>query len=394
MTSPVVKLDELVTILSGFAFDSKFFNEEKGMALIRIRDVVPGVSKTYYDGEYHPNYIVDDGDLLIGMDGEFNIAKWQGGRALLNQRVCRIKADGDTLDNNYLYRFLPIVLKSIEAATPFVTVKHLSAKQIRDIQIPLPSLSEQKRIAAILDKADLLRRKRREAIAKLDSLLQSVFLEMFGDPASNPNGWPERPLSSLVAAGDNINYGVVQPGDTFASGVPIVRVGDMVSGYVNIDGLKCIAPEIEASYRRSRLKGNEVLVSCVGSIGATALATEALKGFNIARAVARIPCSHEINNTFLLAYLRTSHIQKYFKNETRTVSQPTLNIKQIAETIVFCPPVPEQRRFEEYIHKLDSLRVLQQKSDIRINMLFSASQDSLLSGKAASDIQPCLTSDS
>ncbi|MGL5936794.1 MAG: restriction endonuclease subunit S, partial [Cetobacterium sp.] len=196
MKWPMVKLENLVSITSGFAFKSNLFSESEGVPLIRIRDVVRGVTETFYTGEYSKEFIINNGDILIGMDGDFNRARWKGGRALLNQRVCKIKADESNLCDNYLYHFLPKALDSINEKTHAVTVKHLSVKGIRDIKIPLPPITEQKRIAAILDKADAIRQKRQQAIALADDFLRSVFLDMFGDPVTNPKGWEVIKLGS------------------------------------------------------------------------------------------------------------------------------------------------------------------------------------------------------
>jgi type I restriction enzyme S subunit len=376
----MVDLGDLVSILSGYAFDAGLFNDRDGVPVIRIRDVVPGVSKTYYSGSYTANFVIRDGDLLIGMDGEFNIAKWKGGTAVLNQRVCKINTASEMLDRNYLFHFLPNALKAIERDTPFVTVKHLSVKRLRSISIPLPPLPEQKRIAAILDKADALRRKRREAIAKLDTLLQSVFLEMFGNPATNPKRWPVAELRNLVSLGDSVNYGVVQPGENVSEGIPLVRVADVVAGAINRDRLKRITPEIEACYSRSRLNGSEILLTCVGSIGVVALADESLRGCNIARAVARIPCGSEIDREFVAEYLRSKAVQNYFLQETRTVSQPTLNIKQISETRVYCPPAILQQEYASHARTVRKTRAAQQSSFTEAERLFKRLQHSLLCG--------------
>ena len=160
-----VKLDNYVDILSGFAFKSSQFNDNKrGLPIVRIRNVKPAFSETYYDGEFNEKFLLNNGDILIGMDGEFNCEKWQGGKALLNQRVCRIKSISDFLDDQYLFYYLSPVLKIIEGKSNFVTVKHLSVKQIQEIKIPLPPIASQRRIANILDKADEIIRKRKEAI--------------------------------------------------------------------------------------------------------------------------------------------------------------------------------------------------------------------------------------
>jgi type I restriction enzyme S subunit len=193
------RLGGLATFLSGFAFKSNLFNDEKkGTPIIRIRYVIRGRSETYFAGEYDERYLVKKGDYLIGMDGEFNLARWNSEPALPNQRVCKIDSLSRNIDRAYLGRFLPAALKKIEDATPFVTVKHLSVKALNEIEIPLPPLAEQKRIAAILDAADALRTKRREALAQLDALLQSTFLTLFGDPVTNPMGWKAVCLRSVA----------------------------------------------------------------------------------------------------------------------------------------------------------------------------------------------------
>jgi type I restriction enzyme, S subunit len=86
-----VQVSEAVDIQNGFAFESELFSDKRaGLPVARIRDVMRGYSETYYTGSYRKEYEIDNGDLLIGMDGEFNVGIWQGGRALLNQRVCKI----------------------------------------------------------------------------------------------------------------------------------------------------------------------------------------------------------------------------------------------------------------------------------------------------------------
>ena len=115
-----VKLPDVCRLQYGFAFDSAQFSTTTGTPLVRIRDILRGYSETYTTETCSDEYIVDNGDLLIGMDGEFNIARWQGSRALLNQPVCRL-IPSSKIDADYLYYFMPQALKRIENQTPFVT---------------------------------------------------------------------------------------------------------------------------------------------------------------------------------------------------------------------------------------------------------------------------------
>lgn len=146
----LVRLGDICRIQNGFAFDSARFTSNKGMPLIRIRDITNDTCTVRYDGSYDDEFVVRSGDILVGMDGEFNAAEWRGGPALLNQRVCRLIPDPDALDSTFLLHRIKQDLKDIEAATPSTTVKHLSSRQVAALEWPLLSLTEQRRIAASL----------------------------------------------------------------------------------------------------------------------------------------------------------------------------------------------------------------------------------------------------
>ncbi|WP_324730652.1 restriction endonuclease subunit S [Pseudomonas paeninsulae] len=146
-----VPLAEVATILNGAPFDSALFSTTEGMPLIRIRDVVTGETNTYYAGTYEDAYLVQQGDLLVGMDGDFNSGFWGSKTALLNQRVCKISPVESLYDKQLLSLALPGYLAAINANTPSVTVKHLSSKTIGEIGLPLPPRAEQTRIVAKLE---------------------------------------------------------------------------------------------------------------------------------------------------------------------------------------------------------------------------------------------------
>jgi len=184
-------LKQLANILYGCPFDSEFFNSEsKGMPLIRIRDVKPGYTSTYFNGSYSSEYLIKKGEYLIGMDGEFNIAPWKSKEALLNQRVCRVKSSNeDIVLSDFIYYYVGKELKHIESKTSFVTVKHLSAKVLNAINHPVPPREVQEQIVAELDQINDLIAKNRELLSQLDNLAQSLFYDTFGDPILNPKGF-------------------------------------------------------------------------------------------------------------------------------------------------------------------------------------------------------------
>jgi len=146
----LVTVSNLASIQNGFAFKAQHFNDSEGIPVIRIRDIKTNRSNTLYCGEYSNEFLVHDGDLLIGMDGEFNACLWQGGKALLNQRVCKLIPNDKVLPH-YLYWMIQKPLKKIEFDTFAVTVKHISRNQIKDIKIPTPPIEVQTQIVNELE---------------------------------------------------------------------------------------------------------------------------------------------------------------------------------------------------------------------------------------------------
>ena len=145
-------LFDCVDILYGYPFDSTAFNENgAGFPLIRIRDIVPSSTKTYTTEKAEDRYVIKRGDMLVGMDGNFNVCFWQSDDAYLNQRVCKITTKESILNQKFLYYYLPYELEEIFKTVSYVTVKHLSDKHFRTMRIPLPPLAEQHRIVEKLE---------------------------------------------------------------------------------------------------------------------------------------------------------------------------------------------------------------------------------------------------
>ncbi len=372
MSLPVVKLGDVADFIRGITFkpdDVVSPDAEGAVVCMRTKNVqamldcddLLAIPSQFVKRK---DQFLQEGDVLVSSANSWNLVgkccwipalPW---RAAFGGFVSVLRGDSERVDRRYLYWWfasgrIQALLRSFGQKT--TNISNLNIDRCLQLELPLPPLTEQRRIAAILDKADALRAKRREVLAQFDRLAQSIFLEMFGDPATNPKGWPTRQLSTLVAEGDSINYGVVQPGDDSEVGVPLVRVGDLQGGGVSHLSLKKIDPQIEGAYKRSRLKGDEILVSCVGSIGIVALTTEAENGFNVARAVARIRLGDAVKREYVAEHLRSESVQNYFRQELRTVSQPTLNIKQIAETLVMLPPKELQT---EFVHKVSAVKAL------------------------------------
>ena len=138
-------------VLYGYPLNSSLFNAENGRIVVRIRDVQQAQSSTYTTEDVPKEYILHKGDMLIGMDGNFNVNFWNTDGAILNQRVCKITANSSYYSQKFLFYAIPYFLNKIEESVSFSTVKHLSDKHLTEMVVPLPPLNEQSRIVAKIE---------------------------------------------------------------------------------------------------------------------------------------------------------------------------------------------------------------------------------------------------
>lgn len=381
-TSTSARLGDFVDILSGFAFDAANFSDEGNVALIRIRDVLRGRSNTFYRGEYDTKYLIDEGEILIGMDGEFNRARWQSAPALLNQRVCKISSNSPRLSDEYLFHFLPAALKTIEDATSFVTVKHLSAKQIREIEIPLPPIEEQRRIAAILDQAETLRTQRRQALTHLDTLTHSLFLDMFGDPVVNPKQW------DVVQFGTNIATSLrngLSPSSDGKVTAKVLTLSAITGDGFNSDAWKFgafhSAPPVQQS-----VDVNDFLI-CRGNGNVRLVG----KGYFPDRSFGDVTFPDTIIaariNVHLIAreYLQFIWNSSVVRRQVETLARTTNGTFKVNQTMlesiqIVMPPLTLQQTFATRIQAIEALKATHRTALAQLDALFASLQQRAFAG--------------
>jgi len=361
-----MKIGNYTEILSGYAFKSDLFNSEgNGIPLVRIRDVGKDTSETFYPGEYSPDYIINNGDILIGMDGEFRISEWHGGKALLNQRVCKIVADEKRLNSRYMLYTLPNELKKIEDATPFVTVKHLSVNKIKEIQIPLPPLPVQQKIAAILDAADAYRQKTKALIDKYDQLAQSLFLDMFGDPVKNEKEWEKVATIKYCTC---IVPGRDKP-KSFTGEIPWVTTSDLIHlGFTEKSVLNIGLSLNEINEVNAKvIPEGSVIMTCVGDLGIISINSRPIV---VNQQLHAFQCSQRLNATFLMYNL--SHQTPYMKKMASSTTVPYMNKTIANNTPTIVPPINLQNLFAERIQLIEAQKQQAQASLQKAEELFAS----------------------
>lgn len=353
----IKRLADVLELQNGYAFDSKGFNPTDGLPLIRIRSLKAGVeTETRFSGDYEKKYVVKAGDLLIGMDGEFGCYEWKGEPALLNQRVCRLQGFTGELIPRFLFYGVNDYLKAIEYVTGYTTVKHISSKQILDIEFPVPPLAEQQRIVGILDAAfeglatakANAEKNLQNARALFESHLQSVFTQ-------RGPGWVEKTIGELC---ERLHQGLNTAGEKvkfYESGYPIIQTRNIDAGVVELDSkMKFMSEEDWQLYKdKYRPEIGDVFFTNIGTIGKTAIVTtdrDYLIHWNIFKLR---PLVGKITSEFLRYTLEQLTLSGHFEKLQKGGTVDFVTKKMISEALIRLPAIAEQKTI---VAKLDDLR--------------------------------------
>ena len=301
------------------------------------------------------------------------------GRDMCTNQGFKSLVPSTSIDSEYLYWVLRRVTPRIVAQGTGTTFKEISKAVIGKIRIPVPTgadgapdLSEQRRIAAILDKADEIRRKRQEAITLTEELLRSTFLEMFGDPVVNPKGWNVVPLEAFTNPERHITYGMVKPGPDVADGVPYVRVVDMKGGLISVADLRRAANTIESKYKRSRVRSGDLLISIRGHVGRLAFVPPELDGANITQDSARIAVPPPNDPHYLFGALASSGAQWLMQRQVRGVAVQGINLGDLRKIPIPMPPHTEQARFGRIFREILKKKAMSRGARRATDELFGA----------------------
>lgn len=299
--------------------------------------------------------------------------------AATNQAIAGLQVrDSDRVDSSYLRRYLEKLAPKLAVQARGVAQANINLSILRATEIPLPPLPEQRRIAAILDKADALRAKRREAIAKLDQLLQSVFLDMFGDRAL----WPRVCVGEIcdVKGGKRLPKG--QDYATTQTPYRYVRVSDIDMGHVREGELRYLSPEVQQKIKRYTVSKGDVIITIAGTIGVVAPVTTSLDGANLTENAAKLV--PKISGSYVPEYLSfalsTDEAQEQIRSHTGQVTIGKLALFRIEKVEVPMPPVDLQLKFSAVAKEITQQKKQFGFSVSNLDRLFLSLQRDAFSG--------------
>lgn len=241
-------------------------------------------------------------------------------------------------------------------------------KWLKQLEIPLPSLEEQRKIAETLDKVSDLIAKRKQQLEKLDLFVKSRFVEMFED-----NDYNYQDLISLIIDGMGLSYGIVQPGEDGTGDMGVIRPVDIFNGKILKNQIKYIDRQIGLNYSKTELSGSEILITVRGTTGLTALTTNEFIGMNVTRGIAVIRYnSNKINPIYLNEYLKCDKSQRYIQENTKGATLKQINLSELRKLMVLVPPLELQKQFADFVQQIEKTKTIVIKSLEKLETLKKA----------------------
>jgi type I restriction enzyme S subunit len=271
-----------------------------------------------------------------------------------------------------------------------VTVKHLSAKQVQSVEMPLPPLPEQRRIVDLLSRAEGIVRLRREAERKATELIPALFLDMFGDPATNPKGWDEHRLGDIAEVVSGVTKGR-KFGDRQTVEVPYLRVANVQAGRLDLSEMKTIEV-FPKEVAQLALQHGDVMLTEGGDfdkLGRGALWEHDIPNCIHQNHVFRVRLNQALARPeFFVIYLQASKAREYFlRSAKRTTNLASINMTQLRALPVVLPPMGTQTKFVERFEAARSIQTQQSTATAKAQAAF----DALLAKCFDQGPQTCLT---
>jgi type I restriction enzyme S subunit len=332
-------------------------------------------------------YSYDCECILIAGNGDLNV-KYYNGKFDAYQRTYIIESvDHNEMDVRYLFHFMSLYVEKLRGMSIGGVVKYIKLENLTEAKLPLPALSEQKRIAAILDKVDSMRAKRKEAMAQLDTLVHAFFVEMFGDPVTNPKSWQRVSFESLL---ENIDSGwspicLDRPASENEWGV--LKLGAVTQCTYLQDQNKALPTDIEPD-PDLEVKPGDLLFSRKNTydlVAACALVHETRSRLMLPDLIFRFRFRKgaSINSCYIhQLFCNPAKRQQIQKLATGTAgSMPNISKGRLLKAEIEVPPILLQNAFEQKVKLIEQQKKLYQQSLLQLECLFACLQHRAFRGE-------------
>jgi len=304
--------------------------------------------------EKYKHFLLNVGDLVVsssGTLGKLAVVREEDLPLMLNTSVIRFTSvDKNILCPSYLKWFIksPLYIRQINNASTGIAIKNYGPSHLRKIKIPLPPIDEQHRIAAILDKAAAISRKRQKAIQLADDFLRAVFLDMFGDPVTNPRGWESKLVGELLIFLTSGSRGWAKYYSK--KGHLFLRIQNLGNNQLILDDVALVDPPNNAEAKRTKVHPGDVLLSITADLGRTAIVPDTVHTAYINQHLA-ILRFRDVEPVYASAYLSSKGGQHQIKKLNRGGVKAGLNFDDIKSLKILLPRRDLQKHWAQIYKK-------------------------------------------
>lgn len=368
----LMALGDTAEFINGAAFKPTDWASE-GLPIIRIQNLTgTGEKFNYTTRQVKATLIVEPGDLLVSWSATLDVYRWAGTRGLLNQHIFKVLPKPG-IDPDYLFYALKTTLSELSGKTHGSTMKHVVRGDFESTQVAVPPLPEQHRLVDLLSRAEGIVRLRSEAEKKAAELIPALFNDMFGDPATNPMGWP---ISSLGDAIESADYGSSTKASDDGTGVPLIRMGNVnYEGTLNLTALKFVnllPKEVE----KYRLQQGDILFNRTNSkdlVGKTGLWSDSREAIAASYFIRMRVNPSKLHPRYLWVFMNSKYMKRVLFDTARgAIGQANINSKELRAFKIALPPMDLQASFAAKMDQVLSIQTQQSTATVKAKATFDA----------------------
>ena len=353
------RLGDIATYINGFAFKPEDRGTE-GLPIIRIQDLTGNsYDLGFYDGDYPERIEINDGDVLISWSASLGVYIWNRGKALLNQHIFKVAFDKCEVNKQFFVYAVQHKLKEMESKTHGATMKHIVKKDFDNTTIPFPSLEKQAEIADVLDRVSSIIAARQHELQKLDELIKARFVEVFGDPATNPMGWDETTIGEeCFYIKDGPHKSLPDIGKE-NGGHPFISVRNIVNGYIDFSTARYISDEDYAdAIKKCHPEKGDMLYSKGGTTGIAKLIDIDEEFANWVHVAVLKFDKSKLNGIFFENMLNGAYCYDQSQRLTKGIANRDLVLSAMAQIKMYRPPMELQEQFADFVKQVDKSKVV------------------------------------
>lgn len=369
---PLVQLGDLVRIEKGKKAPHVFDRPSASVRrYLQIDDLRPDAKHKFVEPFACP--VASKSDVVIAWDGANAGTVSCNLDGHIGSTLAVLRPSKQQLFAPYLSRFLEGKFDYLQKNSTGATVPHISRDILENLELPLPSLNEQQRVARQLEQADRLRRTRRYALELSDTVLPAAFIELFGDLVHNERHWRIQELDEISDIASGIakgqKYGIRKTCE-----VPYLRVANVQDGYLDLSEIKMIEA-LPGDVEHLRLQKGDIVMTEGGDfdkLGRGAIWPGSIKDCIHQNHIFRVRLNKsELLPEFFAAFLRSPVAKNYFlRCSKKTTNLASINMTQLRATPVALPPLPHQEQFAALVARHERLRATQREALRQAEHLF------------------------